>query len=241
MAKQVQLRRGTTAELSSVTGAAGEVIVDTTKDTLTVHDAYTAGGIPLLREDVDNLADNSVNINKLTIGSASQVLTTNSAGTALEWGYANNASALTAGTLSTDRMAEGTVINMETYEFTSRISTTQSSSFQNYFTSTYNKVSASSRVVVMVTLAQHGERNGSGTSRFVLGNQTKYGQHSYGNTAHTKSVPHAFYFGSNTQTGSLSWSFGSDNAGGQIVNPNTSDDSRLNQGQGSIVTIWEYL
>ena len=86
MAKQVQLRRGTTAELSSVTGAAGEVIVDTTKDTLTVHDAYTAGGTPLLREDLGNLADQSIAINKIVKGSAGQVLLTNAAGTGLEWG-----------------------------------------------------------------------------------------------------------------------------------------------------------
>ena len=86
MAKQVQLRRGTTAELSSVTGAAGEVIVDTTKDTLTVHDAYTAGGTPLLREDLGNLADQSIAINKIVKGSASQVLKTDATGTGLEWG-----------------------------------------------------------------------------------------------------------------------------------------------------------
>jgi hypothetical protein len=90
MAKQVQLRRGTTAELSSVTGAEGEVIVDTTKDTLTLHDAYTAGGIPMLREDLDNLANNSVNIGKIdgTTAAAGQVIKQNSAGTGLEFGTA---------------------------------------------------------------------------------------------------------------------------------------------------------
>jgi len=88
MAKQVQLRRGTTAELSSVTGAEGEVIVDTTKDTLTLHDAYTAGGIPMLREDLDNLAAASVGIDKISIsgGSANKALKINSAGTGLEYG-----------------------------------------------------------------------------------------------------------------------------------------------------------
>lgn len=50
MATQVQLRRGTTAEHSSFTGAVGEVTVDTTKDTVVVHDGSTAGGFPLLKE-----------------------------------------------------------------------------------------------------------------------------------------------------------------------------------------------
>jgi len=50
MAKQVQLRRGTTSEHSTFTGAVGEVTVDTTKDTLVVHDGSTAGGIPLARQ-----------------------------------------------------------------------------------------------------------------------------------------------------------------------------------------------
>jgi hypothetical protein len=44
---QVQFRRGTTAEHASFTGAVGEVTVDTTKDTLVVHDGSTAGGFPM--------------------------------------------------------------------------------------------------------------------------------------------------------------------------------------------------
>ena len=51
MATQVQLRRGTTADTGGFTGAVGEVTVDTTKDTLVVHDGSQLGGYPLLRED----------------------------------------------------------------------------------------------------------------------------------------------------------------------------------------------
>ena len=47
MARQIQLRRGTTAEHSTFTGAVGEVTVDTDKDTVVVHDGSTAGGHPL--------------------------------------------------------------------------------------------------------------------------------------------------------------------------------------------------
>lgn len=50
MSKQLKLRRGTTAQHSTFTGAEGEVTVDTTKDTLVVHDGTTAGGKPLLTE-----------------------------------------------------------------------------------------------------------------------------------------------------------------------------------------------
>ena len=50
MADQLQLRRGTTAENLLFTGAQGEVIVDTDKNTLVVQDGITAGGFPLASE-----------------------------------------------------------------------------------------------------------------------------------------------------------------------------------------------
>ena len=49
MAKKLQLRRGTTSQHSSFTGAVGEVTVDTDKDSLVVHDGSTAGGHPLAK------------------------------------------------------------------------------------------------------------------------------------------------------------------------------------------------
>jgi hypothetical protein len=45
----IQLRRGTTAEHSTFTGLVGEITVDTTKDTIVVHDGSTAGGYPLAK------------------------------------------------------------------------------------------------------------------------------------------------------------------------------------------------
>lgn len=47
MATRVQLRRGTTTDHSTFTGAEGEVTVNTTKDTLVVHDGSTAGGFEI--------------------------------------------------------------------------------------------------------------------------------------------------------------------------------------------------
>ena len=67
----VQRRRGTTAQHSSFTGLEGELSVDTTKDVVVVHDNSTAGGRPMLREDVDNLADDAVSGNKVHGGTIS--------------------------------------------------------------------------------------------------------------------------------------------------------------------------
>lgn len=47
MAIQIQLRKGTTTEHNTFTGAVGEVTVDTTKKTLVLHDGVTAGGFPV--------------------------------------------------------------------------------------------------------------------------------------------------------------------------------------------------
>ena len=60
MAKLLKLRRGTTSQHSSFTGAEGEVTIDTSKDTAVVHDGTQAGGRPLAREDLNNVANNTV-------------------------------------------------------------------------------------------------------------------------------------------------------------------------------------
>lgn len=50
MTTALKLRRGTTTQHNTFTGAAGEVTVDTTKKTVVVHDGATAGGSPLAKE-----------------------------------------------------------------------------------------------------------------------------------------------------------------------------------------------
>ncbi len=50
MSTQIQFRRGSTTDHSTFTGAVGEITVDTTKKTVVVHDATTAGGFPLALE-----------------------------------------------------------------------------------------------------------------------------------------------------------------------------------------------
>ena len=49
MATAIQRRRGTTAQHSSFTGLAGELTIDTTLNTVIVHDGSTAGGIRLAK------------------------------------------------------------------------------------------------------------------------------------------------------------------------------------------------
>ena len=60
MAKLLKLRRGSTTQHASFTGAEGEVTIDTTKDTAVVHDGSQAGGRPLAREDMSNVSSASI-------------------------------------------------------------------------------------------------------------------------------------------------------------------------------------
>jgi hypothetical protein len=55
MATQVQLRRGTSAENDSFTGAQGELTYDTTNKRVRIHDGGTAGGFEISRADASNL------------------------------------------------------------------------------------------------------------------------------------------------------------------------------------------
>ena len=57
MPTQVQFRRGTTTQNESFTGAVGELSVDTTLDTIRVHDGSTAGGIRLAKYSELNSGD----------------------------------------------------------------------------------------------------------------------------------------------------------------------------------------
>jgi hypothetical protein len=59
MAKTLQLRRYPTSTLTNITGANGEIIIDTTLKTVTVHDGSTVGGITLARSsDLANAVSN---------------------------------------------------------------------------------------------------------------------------------------------------------------------------------------
>jgi len=84
MAKRVQRRRGTTAEHATFIGYEGETTVDTTKDTVVVHDGSAAAGYPLAREDLSNVnLTNTISVNELNLvdGTVNQVIKTNGSGT----------------------------------------------------------------------------------------------------------------------------------------------------------------
>jgi hypothetical protein len=86
--RRVQLRRGTTAENNAFTGAIGEVTVDTTTESIRVHNGADAGGADLLRADMSNNASITSNIgvtgsivigptlgaNTITLGQANSII-----------------------------------------------------------------------------------------------------------------------------------------------------------------------
>ena len=59
----IQFYRGTTAQHSGYMGPAGECTVDTTKNTLVVHDGVKAGGYPLVKEDHPVTGDGLIKVN----------------------------------------------------------------------------------------------------------------------------------------------------------------------------------
>src|SRR6056300_157522 len=61
MAKLLKLRRGTDTQHTTFTGAEGEVTVNTTNDSLHVHDGATAGGTELAKADLSNVNGNLSN------------------------------------------------------------------------------------------------------------------------------------------------------------------------------------
>ena len=55
MSRQIQIRRGSKEEHQNFTGAIGEITMDTTNNTLRVHDGTTVGGTVLAKQsDLDN-------------------------------------------------------------------------------------------------------------------------------------------------------------------------------------------
>lgn len=60
MAARVRLRRGTSAQHQNFTGAAAEITVDTTNNSIRVHDGSTAGGHELLKTTLTNIEDGAI-------------------------------------------------------------------------------------------------------------------------------------------------------------------------------------
>ena len=106
MATILQLRRGTSTQHASFTGAQGEVTVDTTKKTIVVHDGSTQGGSPLATEafvtttlqTADSLAELSGDTDDITEGSTNLFFTNTRARAAFS---AGTGISITNGAIST--------------------------------------------------------------------------------------------------------------------------------------------
>lgn len=75
-ARQIQIRRGTTADHENFTGALAEITMDTDIKTLRVHDGQTPGGILLARAD-DLGSDDDKPVGDVVVESASGLTDTN--------------------------------------------------------------------------------------------------------------------------------------------------------------------
>lgn len=101
MSTQVQRRKGTTVQHSTFTGASAELTVDTTKNTVVVHDGATAGGIPLAKETGSAISATTLGVtgvSTLTGGAVVQGLTVGRGAGAGDTNTAVGASALAANT-----------------------------------------------------------------------------------------------------------------------------------------------
>ena len=75
----LQFRRGTTAQNNSFTGAAGEISIDTDKDTVRIHDGSTAGGVELVNTSgTQTLTNKSIDAGQLTGSVADARITSSS-------------------------------------------------------------------------------------------------------------------------------------------------------------------
>jgi hypothetical protein len=97
MSNELRLRRGTTDQHSTFTGAEAEVTVDTVQKTAVVHDGETPGGVPLARADLANvppltgsiLADGAVTTAKIADSNVTTAKLANSAVTTAKIADAN--------------------------------------------------------------------------------------------------------------------------------------------------------
>lgn len=100
MATQLQIRRGTSTQVAAFTGAEGEIVVNTTNDSVHVNDGSTAGGFEMARADLNNVSD--TDLNAALTGNTVSALTVTT---------------LTAGTVTADG---GTIVSTGSDAFSSK-------------------------------------------------------------------------------------------------------------------------
>jgi hypothetical protein len=107
MSTKIQLRRGSTSDHATFTGSEGEVTVNTTKDTLVVHDNSTTGGFEIVSiaatQTLTNKTLTSPTLTTPALGTPASGIMTNVTGTA---------SGLTAGNVTTNANLTGHVTSV---------------------------------------------------------------------------------------------------------------------------------
>ena len=170
MAKLLKLRRGTTSQHSSFTGAEGEVTVDTDKESLVVHNGSTAGGFPLLRQDLSNLPAGTVATADIANDAVTAAKLANTSVSAGSYGSATAIPAITVDAQGRITSASTNTVNTTTNLSTSTAtgSVTINSSTGN--NATINEASGSAAGVMSVThhnkldgIATGATNNGSGS------------------------------------------------------------------------------
>ena len=142
MAKLLKLRRGTTSQHNTFTGAEGEVTIDTTKDTAVVHDGSVAGGRPLAREDMTNVSSSNI---AARLG-ADSIATTKIAAGALPTDVTVASANIVDGTIVSADIADGTIVNADINASASIAGTKISPNFGSQQITTTGKIQTSGEV-----------------------------------------------------------------------------------------------
>ena len=154
MALQIQLRRGTAAQHTTFTGVVSEATVNTTNNSLHVHDGTTAGGHELAKVNFSNVASGAIANSKLANSTISGIalgsnLASLSIGTGLT-GSAYNGSTASTISLATSGVTAG--------------SYGSSTAVPVLTIDTYGRVTLAGTAAISGALTFTGDVSGSGTT-----------------------------------------------------------------------------
>ena len=114
--KRVQFRRGTDAEHQVFTGAPGEITVNTSNNTIHVHDGVTPAGVAAAREDLNNVTAGIITGTLAVGGGRTSGISTNETDYTHEWDFAVGVGETYAANISGGLYVEGsqTVVGTST-------------------------------------------------------------------------------------------------------------------------------
>lgn len=187
----------------------------------------TTGNLPTDATKWNVLASGSGGIwdSTLSIGSANQVVKVNSGATALEFGAMD--SGKTLGVTQFSSSTRTSLPSQDTYSF---------------FDTDYTQIKAGSKLIIDVNLIGYGNNNGAVNFDFEYDGTTYSGFGLYSYTAHNN--PHSFSYrrmidgASSTGAKNFKYQYDHRTSSGNpflIWNPNSSDDSRLEQTVSTLI------